>query len=160
MRRPAKIAVRAVAIYIALSLALGVLMARLTLSPMRLPRPARAQIALMYKPYGADLQSVSIQAADGVVLQGWYAVPDHQNEQAVILLHGIGDNRSGVAGYGQAFLGQGCRILLPDSRAHGESGGNVATYGLLESDDIHRWVSWLLHLVRRPCQYPAGCLPR
>ena len=118
-------------------------MARLTLSPMRLPLPAGAKIALMYKPYGADLQSVSVQAADGAVLRGWYVVPDHQNGQAVILLHGIADNRSGVAGYGQAFLHEGYRILLPDSRAHGESGGNVATYGLLESDDIHRWVSWL-----------------
>jgi pimeloyl-ACP methyl ester carboxylesterase len=129
--------------YIALSLAFGVLMARLTLSPMRLPLPAKAQIALIYKPYGAELQTVAIQAADGVVLQGWYVVPDHQNGQAVILLHGIADNRGGVVGYGQAFLQQGYRILLPDSRAHGESGGAVATYGLLESDDIHRWVSWL-----------------
>ena len=55
----------------------------------------------------------------------------------------MGDNRGGVAGYGQAFLRQGYRIPLPDSRAHGESGGAVATYGLRESDDIHRWVSWL-----------------
>jgi len=97
----------------------------------------------MYKPYGGDLQTVAIQAVDGVVLQGWYIVPEHQNGQAVILLHGIGDNRGGVAGYGQAFLRQGYRILLPDSRAHGESGGTVATYGLLESDDVRRWVSWL-----------------
>jgi pimeloyl-ACP methyl ester carboxylesterase len=122
MRRPAQIAVRAIRMYIALSLAFGILMARSTLSPMRLPLPARAQIARMYKPYGADLQSVSIQAGDGVVLQGWYVVPDHQNGQAVILLHGIGDNRGGVAGFGQAFLRQGYRILLPDLRVHGESG--------------------------------------
>jgi pimeloyl-ACP methyl ester carboxylesterase len=143
MRRPAKVAVRAIAIYIALSLAFGILMARLTLFPMRLPLPARAQIALMYKPYAGDLESVSIKASDGAVLQGWYVVPDHQNGQAVFLLHGIGDNRAGVSGYGQAFLREGYRILLPDSRAHGESGGDVATYGLLEIDDIHRWVSWL-----------------
>jgi fermentation-respiration switch protein FrsA (DUF1100 family) len=94
----------------------------------------------LYKPYGGDLQTVAIQAADGVVLQGWYIVPEHQNGQAVILLHGIGDNRGGVAGYGQAFLRQG---YLPDSRGHGESGGTVATCGLLESDDVRRWVSWL-----------------
>jgi uncharacterized protein len=143
MRRPAKIVVRAIAMYIGLSLAFGVLMARLTLCPIRLPLPARDQIARMYAPYGADLQAVTIQAADGVVLRGWYSVPERQNGQAVILLHGIGDNRGGVAGYGQAFLRQGYSILLPDSRAHGESGGDVATYGLLESDDIHRWVSWL-----------------
>ena len=143
MRRPAKIAVTAIAMYLALSLAFGILMARLTLFPMRLALPDRARIAPMYKPYGGDLQTVAIQAVDGVVLQGWYIVPEHQNGQAVILLHGIGDNRGGVAGYGQAFLRQGYRILLPDSRAHGESGGTVATYGLLESDDVRRWVSWL-----------------
>src|SRR5579862_6472897 len=114
MRRTAEVAVRAIAMYVALSLAFGVLMARLTLSPMRLPLPAKAQIALMYKAYGAELQTVAIQAADGVILQGWYVVPEHQNGQAVILLHGIGDNRGGVAGYGQAFLNQGYRILLPD----------------------------------------------
>jgi pimeloyl-ACP methyl ester carboxylesterase len=143
VRRPAKIAVTVIAMYLTLSLAFGILMARLTLCPMRLPLPDRARIACMYKPYGGDLQTVAIQAADGVVLQGWYIVPEHQNGQAVILLHGIGDNRGGVAGYGQAFQRQGYRILLPDSRAHGESGGTVATYGLLESDDVRRWVSWL-----------------
>jgi pimeloyl-ACP methyl ester carboxylesterase len=143
MRRPAKIAVTAVAIYVPLSFVVGILMAQLTLCPMRLPLPARTRITAMYAPYGADLQPVVIQAADGVELHAWYSVPEHENGQAVILHHGIGDNRGGVAGYGQAFLRQGYRILLPDSRAHGESGGAVATFGLLESDDVRRWVSWL-----------------
>ena len=143
MRRSAKLALTAVAIYVSVSAAAAVLMVQLTLHPWRLPLPARARIASMYAPYGADLQLVVIQAADGIELHAWYSVPKHQNGQAVILLHGIGDNRGGVAGYGQAFLRQGYRILLPDSRAHGESGGAVATYGLREGDDIHRWVDWL-----------------
>jgi uncharacterized protein len=94
----------------------------------------------MYASFGSDLQPVAIHAADGAELHAGYSLPEHQNGKAVILLHGIGDNRGGVAGYGQAFLNQGYRVLLPDS---GESGGTVATYGLLESDGIHRWVSWL-----------------
>jgi pimeloyl-ACP methyl ester carboxylesterase len=143
MKRPVRIAVKALTIYVALSLVVAVVMAELTLHPMRLPLPDRARIAAMYAPYGADLQPAIIQAAHGVELRAWYSVPKHQNGQAVILLHGIGDNRGGVAGYGQAFLREGYRILLPDSRAHGESGGAVATYGLRESDDIRRWVSWL-----------------
>lgn len=32
---------------------------------------------------------------------------------------------------------------MPDARAHGASGGDLAAYGLLESDDIHRWFDWL-----------------
>jgi hypothetical protein len=122
---------------------IGIVMAEMTLHPMRLPLRDKGRIAATYQTYGADLQPVVIHAVDGAALHAWYSVPKHENGQAVILLHGIGDNRGGVAGYGQAFLRQGYRILLPDSRAHGESGGAVATYGLLEDDDIHRWVSWL-----------------
>ncbi len=43
------------------------------------------------------------------------------------------------------FLAHGYTVLAPDSRAHGESGGEIATYGLLEADDVHRWVSWLIN---------------
>jgi pimeloyl-ACP methyl ester carboxylesterase len=121
MKRPVRIAVKALTIYVALSLVVAIVMAELTLHPMRLPLPDRARIAAMYAPYGSDLQPVVIQAVDGVELHAWYSVPKHQNGQAVILLHGIGDNRGGVAGYGQAFLREGYRILLPDSRAHGEA---------------------------------------
>jgi dipeptidyl aminopeptidase/acylaminoacyl peptidase len=131
------------ATYVTLSLVAAILMAELTLHPMRLSRRNLSRIAALYAPFGAELQPVVIQAADGADLHAWYSVPEHQNGLAVILLHGIGDNRGGVAGYGQTFLRQGYRVLLPDSRAHGESGGVVATYGLRESDDIHRWVSWL-----------------
>jgi dipeptidyl aminopeptidase/acylaminoacyl peptidase len=143
MRRLTRIAVKAACTYTAMSLVVAIVMAEMTLHPLRLPLPSQGRIAALYKPYGAALQSVAIQAADGVELHGWYSVPEHQNGQAVILFHGIGDNRGGVVGYGQVFLQKGYRILLPDSRAHGESGGAMATYGLLESDDIHRWVSWL-----------------
>jgi uncharacterized protein len=143
MRRPVRIALKAAGIYVAASLVLAVLMAEMTLHPMRLRPPDRARIAAMYAPYGAELQDVSIRAADGADLRAWYSVPEHDNGKAVILLHGIGDNRGGVAGYGEMFLQPGYRILLPDSRAHGESGGTVATYGLRESNDIHLWVTWL-----------------
>ena len=46
--------------------------------------------------------------------------------------------------------------MLPDSRAHGESGGTLATYGLRESDDIHRWVDWLYGGRQSKCVYGFG----
>jgi fermentation-respiration switch protein FrsA (DUF1100 family) len=143
MQRSIKIALKVGAIYAAVSIVVAIVMAELTLHPMRLPLPDKTRIAALYAPYGADLRPVAITTADGVELKAWYVLPEHKNDRAVILLHGIGDNRGGVAGYGAGFLAAGYSILMPDSRAHGESGGNVATYGLLESDDIHRWVSWL-----------------
>jgi len=76
MKRPVRIAVKAITIYVALSLVVAVVMAELTLHPMRLPLPDRARIAAMYAPYGADLQPVVIQAVDGVELHAWYSVPN------------------------------------------------------------------------------------
>src|SRR6184192_365784 len=143
MHRPIRIALKAVAIYAAVSLAVGIVMAELTLHPVQRRPPDTARIARLYAQSGAELQAVSIHAADGAELRAWYSVSARDNGKAIILLHGIGDNRGGVAGYGQMFLQQGYRVLLPDSRAHGESGGRLATYGLRESNDVHRWVSWL-----------------
>ena len=105
-----------------MSLAVGIVMAELTLHPVQRRPPDTARIARVYAQSGADLQAVSIHAADGAELRAWYSVPARDNGKAIILLHGIGDNRGGVAGYGQMFLQQGYRVLLPDSRAHGESG--------------------------------------
>lgn len=61
----------------------------------------------------------------------------------VILLHGLSDNRLGMIGYAELLLAHGFAVLMPDARAHGASGGDLATYGLLESDDIHEWFDWL-----------------
>ena len=41
------------------------------------------------------------------------------------------------------FLPLGYSVLAPDNRAHGESGGPVVTYGLLEKYDVVDWAHWL-----------------
>lgn len=63
-----------------------------------------------------------------------------------------------MAGYGKLFLDHGYAVLLPDARRHGDSGGELATYGLKESDDVHRWVSWLYagDLAPSQCVYGFG----
>ncbi|HEV7674819.1 MAG TPA: alpha/beta fold hydrolase, partial [Candidatus Angelobacter sp.] len=62
----------------------------------------------------------------------------------------------GVAGYGRLLLAHGYAVLLPDARRHGESGGELATYGVKESDDIHRWVSWIYAHDPPQCVYGFG----
>ena len=96
MRRPIRIALKAVAIYAAVSLTVAIVMAEMTLHPWRRPLPDKdkERIAHIYAQYGANLQPVIINAADGAELQAWYSVPIHDNGNAVILLHGIGDNRT------------------------------------------------------------------
>jgi len=61
----------------------------------------------------------------------------------VILLHGQADNRVGMLGNADLLLRHGFAVLLPDARANGVSGGEVATYGALEKEDIRAWADWL-----------------
>ena len=63
--------------------------------------------------------------------------PREANRNAVILLHGVSDNRMGVYGYGRWLVENQYSVLIPDARHHGNSTG-LATYGLMESDDIDR----------------------
>lgn len=146
-------------VYLVLAALSGVVVTEASLHLRHIPLRHRQEIAAIAREkHGADLQDVQITARDGIVLKGWYIEPKSYNGRAVILLHGITDNREGVAGYGAIFLDQGYSILLPDARDHGESGGDMATYGLREASDIHRWVSWLYtsHLAPGQCVYGFG----
>ena len=143
--------------YLVLSILAGMVIADLSLKLHRLPlRHQQAIAAAVQANFGAQLQDVAITAADGVALKGWFVHPRDYNGNAVILLHGITDNREGVAGYGHLLLEHGYAVLLPDARRHGESGGELATYGVKEADDIHRWVSWIYAHDPPQCVYGFG----
>jgi uncharacterized protein len=143
--------------YLVLSIVAGMVIADFSLKLHRLPlRHQQAIAAAVQTDFHAELQNVVITAADGVVLKGWFVHPRDYNGNAVILLHGITDNREGVAGYGHLLLQHGYEVLLPDARGHGESGGELATYGVKESDDIHRWVSWIYAHDPPQCVYGFG----
>jgi len=143
--------------YLVFAILGGAFIAEGSLHLRRLPLRHRDEVAKQTREkYHAELEDVSIRAEDGAVLKGWYIHPQEFNGNAVILLHGITDNREGVAGYGKLFLDRGYAVLLPDARAHGESAGELATYGIKESDDIHRWVSWMYSRDSLKCVYGFG----
>lgn len=95
MSNPVRIAVKILVVYVAFSLIAGIVLAEMTLHPGR-TQPDQTSISEMYLQYGAKLDPVSIHAADGIELRGWYSVPANDNGRAVVLLHGIGDNRGGA----------------------------------------------------------------
>src|SRR3984885_8411083 len=103
------------------------------------PHPLRRPVAP-----NREAQTVQVSAQDGIDLRAWLFRPDRSNSDAVLILPGFADSRGSQLGLARMFLAHGYIVLVPDSRAHGESGGDLATYGLLESDDVHRWVSWLI----------------
>lgn len=93
--------------------------------------------------FHAPVQDASITAADGIPLKAWIIQPPVSNGKSVLILHGVSATRIDSTGFAEMFLRQGYAVLMPDSRDHGESGGDFATYGMLERDDVRRWVSWL-----------------
>jgi len=131
--------------WIAFCSVIGILASEYSLHPeRRLLRPdSLAATRAIAERYHAKLVDVSILANDGVTLRAWSIQPLLDNGDAVILLHGHTDNRAGMLGNAEPLLAHGYSVLLPDARAHGASGGDLATYGVKEADDVRRWFDWL-----------------
>lgn len=79
---------------------------------------------------------------DGVSLAAWEALPTSHNGRCLILLHGVADHKANQIGLARWFATQGFRVLIPDSRGHGESGG-FASYGVHEAFDVKAWADSL-----------------
>lgn len=147
---------RVVVYYLVSCLILGICLGEIA---FRLPHSAiadRRSFQTTASRFGAELQDVSVTASDGAVLRAWFARPANSNGDAVILLHGIGDSREGMTGFAELFLSQGYEVLLPDSRAHGSSGGRYPTYGLKETGDVQDWYQWLAAQKDPACVFGMG----
>ncbi len=105
---------------------------------------------------GVEFRDVEVATPDGAVLRAWFMRPPEANGDAVILLHGVADNRMGTYGYGKWLVQNRYTVLIPDARAHGNSSGGLATYGLKEADDIHRWVDWIETAEHPRCMFGLG----
>jgi pimeloyl-ACP methyl ester carboxylesterase len=145
-------------LYLAFCLVAGIFVADGTLHPARRPLTAEEETTIrgIADHLDSDLDNVSITTPDAVTLRAWTIRPLRGNGDAVILLHGLSDNRIGMTGYAQLFLAHGFTVLLPDARGHGASGGPLATYGLLERNDIHRWFDFLIAQHHSHCIYGFG----
>lgn len=136
----------------------GVILAE---NAIHLPKELRAApdqrlAALVAARAGASWQEVEQRGVDGVVLRGWLFRPPQQTRRAAILLHGVGDSRRGMLGFAEMLLKQNDAVLLPDSRGHGVSGGNLLTYGVRERENVHRWARWLTNTLHVNRLYGLG----
>jgi uncharacterized protein len=157
MRRLLRRAFFFVLTYAALCTLIGIFVAEAALHPQRRPiTPAiEASAQQMALCQGGHLEGVSI--TDGsVTLRAWSIRPQKDNGNAVILLHGLGDNRIGMIGYAELLIRHGYSVSLPDARANGASGGDLETYGLLERDDIRNWFDWLQARQHPHCIFRLG----
>lgn len=133
----------------------GILLADLSLRLHKLPLGDTSSFYARMQHMQASVEDASITASDGAVLKAWFIVPPNPNGRSVIILHGVTANRVSSTGFAEMFLSTGYSVLVPDSREHGESGGKIATYGVLERYDVKQWVAWMRQRVPG-CTYLLG----
>lgn len=98
----------AAALYLAFSVVIGLRLAHIAIDAPRVPvTPAeeRAAAELGFMP-------VELHRPDGVDLRAWLHWPQGASD-AVILLHGIADNRTGMLGYAQCSPETATRFSFP-----------------------------------------------
>jgi pimeloyl-ACP methyl ester carboxylesterase len=72
----------------------------------------------------------------------WIANPAAQGRSAV-LVHGYADAKVGAIAWAPLWYSLGFNLLVPDMRAHGESGGTMCTAGYFERHDLSQIINEL-----------------
>ncbi|MFZ3214855.1 MAG: alpha/beta fold hydrolase [Candidatus Acidiferrales bacterium] len=135
MLRFACITLAALAVLFAASGFIGMAIGPGVLRPARLNTERLQEAEQIFRRTNATKVDFTVGASDGVELHGWKVLPASANGDWVLLLHGVSDNRTGVLGPAEFLLRHGYSVVMMDSRAHGESGGEMATYGWKERYD-------------------------
>ena len=97
-------------------------------------------------------QDIIMPSRFGYSLIGTFIPNPQATDKTLIFLHGFSESRLAGLSYLNIYLNAGYNLLLVDSRAHGESGGESVTWGVYEKYDVDQWVDWLRH------RYPAGTI--
>ena len=74
----------------------------------------------------------------GVKLKAWRCGASGAPRATLVFLHGVADNRGSAAGLVHRFVSRQFDVLAYDSRAQGESTGDVCTYGYWEKRDLEK----------------------
>ena len=89
------------------------------------------------------METVAIRSHDNYVLRAhWY--PVEGAKRTVILVHGWHSRWYVDFSASAPFLHENaCNLLLIDQRCHGESGGDLISYGITERYDVLSWIEWV-----------------
>lgn len=107
--------------------------------------PARHPISGTPADYGLTYESVTFSSADGLLLAGWFVSPESGtgNGAAIVLCHGYGGTRGETLPVAAILVRHGYNVLLFDFRGHGESEGDMVTFGHDEVYDVQGAVAYL-----------------
>jgi alpha-beta hydrolase superfamily lysophospholipase len=110
--------------------------------------PAIAAGALLHpyrwrteKAAPAGCVDTTFEGAGGIRLRGWKCAPPSAAKGTLVYLHGVADNRGSGSGIVTRFVNRGLEVIAYDSRAHGDSEGDMCTYGFHEKEDLKRVIT-------------------
>jgi pimeloyl-ACP methyl ester carboxylesterase len=102
---------------------------------------ANAMLHPRRKPVGAPPalahRDLAVES-DGATIRGWVFPGKAPRAGTVVYLHGVADNRMSGVFIAEQLVPEGWDVVVYDSRAHGESGGDACTYGVREKHDLSR----------------------
>jgi fermentation-respiration switch protein FrsA (DUF1100 family) len=113
----------------------GLRLAHLPRAPVPPDEEAEAFAAIPH------LEKVVLHTSDGLSLQGWFAPGTRR--AALAFVHGSGANRLMLLPDARALARHGYGFLVYDSRACGESEGELATWGDRERLDLRAAIDFL-----------------
>jgi uncharacterized protein len=118
----------------------GLLLAIATVGAMKVPEIAAG--GLLYPsrrtavPPSPDGCRDDRRQISGLALSGWRCAARGPRRGTIVYLHGIADNRASGIGVIRRYLPEGFDVLAYDSRRHGQSEGDICTYGYYEKQDL------------------------
>jgi uncharacterized protein len=105
-------------------------------------RPFRITSNITPEAYGLPYKDVSLTAADGVTLRGWFVPAKITTDKAIILLHGYPADKGNILPV-MMFLQNQYNLFFLDFRYFGASGGHYTTIGKEEKQDLLAAVNYL-----------------
>jgi uncharacterized protein len=90
--------------------------------------------------------TVTLKTQSGIFIDAWYAKPDSGAKGTVIFFHGIMANKGMLLSEADEFRYLGYNVMLVDFRAHGNSGGQITTIGVKESEEVKLAYDYIVQL--------------
>jgi len=87
-----------------------------------------------------QVEPITATARDGTHLEGdWYPGPPGA-QRTIFLIHGFAEIRDAMKGRAEYLVGQGWNVVRLDMRGYGRSGGDRASFGGREGEDLRAWL--------------------
>ncbi|WP_301109126.1 alpha/beta hydrolase [Sporosarcina sp.] len=92
-----------------------------------------------------EREVVDFETKEGIEVKAQFIAQEQPQGKGVILAHGFRNTGEDMGKLAKFYYDQGFDVLLPDSRGHGESGGDYIGFGWHDRLDYKRWIDFLTY---------------